>query len=85
VFVTTLDDLERHAKTENIEIFNRQIFKDDPSAAVTNLKRQVKLWRGRGAYSKQIGLKRKFSRKSRDKGEGTVPPATGQVMGEARQ
>jgi hypothetical protein len=42
VFVTTLDDLERHAKTENIEIFNRQIFKDDPSAAVTNLKRQVK-------------------------------------------
>jgi hypothetical protein len=42
VFVTTLDDLERQAKTENIEIFNRQIFKDDPSAAVANLKRQVR-------------------------------------------
>ena len=41
MFVTTLDDLERLAKTENIEIFNRQIFKDDPSAAVANLKRQV--------------------------------------------
>jgi hypothetical protein len=40
--VTTLDDLERLAKTENIEIFNRQIFKDDPSATVTNLKRQVR-------------------------------------------
>ena len=41
VFATTLDDLEQIAKAENIEIFNRQIFKDDPSAAVQNLKRQV--------------------------------------------
>ncbi len=43
VFATTLDDLEREAKAQNIEIFNRQLFKDDPSAAVANLKRQVRL------------------------------------------
>ena len=43
VFATTLDDLEREAKDKNIEIFNRQIFKDDPSAAVASLKRQVLL------------------------------------------
>ena len=42
VFATTLDDLEREAKAQNIEIFNRQLFKDDPSAAVANLKRQVR-------------------------------------------
>ena len=41
VFATTLDNLEQQAKAENIEIFNRQIFKDDPSAAIQNLKRQV--------------------------------------------
>jgi len=40
VFATTLDDLEREAKAQNIEILNRQIFKEDPSAAVANLKRQ---------------------------------------------
>ena len=41
VFATTMDDLEQLAKEENIEIFNRQIFKDDPKAAIQNLKRQV--------------------------------------------
>jgi len=40
VFATTMDDLEQLAKEENIEIFNRQIFKDDPKAAIQNLKRQ---------------------------------------------
>ena len=43
MFATTLDDLEREAKAQNIEILNRQIFKEDPSAAVANLKRQVHL------------------------------------------
>ena len=37
----TLDDLEHQAKNEDIEIFARQIFKDDPSAAVADLKRQA--------------------------------------------
>eukprot|EP00090_Calanus_glacialis_P036355 TRINITY_DN6204_c0_g1_i1.p1 TRINITY_DN6204_c0_g1~~TRINITY_DN6204_c0_g1_i1.p1 ORF type:complete len:896 (-),score=194.35 TRINITY_DN6204_c0_g1_i1:234-2846(-) len=40
VFVTTLDDLEKEAKKENIEIVNRQIFKDNPEAVVRNLKHQ---------------------------------------------
>ena len=40
VFVTTLDDLEKEAKKQDIEIVNRQIFKDNPEAVVRNLKHQ---------------------------------------------
>jgi gamma-aminobutyric acid type B receptor len=40
VFVTTLDDLEKEAKKQNIKIVNRQIFKDNPEAVVRNLKHQ---------------------------------------------
>jgi len=40
VFVTTLDDLEKEAKKQNIEIVNREIFKDNPEAVVKNLKEQ---------------------------------------------
>jgi len=40
VFVTTLDDLEKEAKKQDIEIVNRQIFKDNPEAVVRNLKLQ---------------------------------------------
>ena len=41
MYCQTLDDLEHQAKNEDIEIFARQIFKDDPSAAVADLKRQA--------------------------------------------
>lgn len=40
VFLTTLDDLEKEAKKQDIEIVNRQIFKDNPRAVVKNLKLQ---------------------------------------------
>ena len=40
VFLTTLDDLEKETKKQDIEIVNRQIFKDNPEAVVKNLKLQ---------------------------------------------
>merc|ERR1719422_2492357 len=40
VFLTTLDDLEKETKKQDIEIVNRQIFKDNPRAVVKNLKLQ---------------------------------------------